>query len=586
VSLFDSLKPDDFAHVQTYLQTMHFPKDTRIVKQGSPGHGCYLVDKGKVRLEIDTAETDSNFVLGYLDPGMLLGEFSLIEEKPRSASAYADTDVVARWLATADFRTICDQHPKAGTVILTNLARELTQKIQIMNERVAGSISSEKTPNEVDDVVARAVAAQRAFEDWPEPQVDILLRDIAESIAEQAESLAVATVEETGYGVVAHKVAKIRFASLDVYKMLSGRSGSGIFKTDEPTKITEIASAMGVVLGLIPVTNPVPTMVFKALICLKARNALIMSPHNKAVKLSSQALEIIQDALCRHGAPVDLIQSIPAPTSRRKTSLFMLHKDVSFILATGGPSMVRAAYSSGTPAIGVGAGNAPAWICADADVEKVAKIVVDSKSFDNGVICGSENNLVVDASVRESFMEALLAQDATVLDSDEIERFSAFVFDAKTGHLKRDVVGKSAEVILHGAGIHREDRVRLVVVPVDQDKVCGPYGLEKLAPILSLFTVKGEAEGLALCKQILANQGSGHTAIVHTNNLDLATRFGLEMPVSRTLVNCPGSQGCIGLASGLTPSLTLGCGTYGGSSSTDNISYINLLNIKRIAHAL
>ncbi len=584
--LLRSLQPDELAIVQEYLETVHFPKGARIVKQGSPGHGCYLIDKGRIRLEIDIPETDSDAVLGYLEPGMLLGEFSLIDEEPRSASAYAHTDVTARWLATSDFNALCERHPRIGSAILTDFARDLTHKIRTMNERVAAYISSDKVPPAVDEMVARAVAAQKAFEDWPEDRVDALLRDVADAIAQRAEDLAQASVEETGLGVAADKVLKIRFASLDVYKMLANQPASGVLRTDEQAQVTEIASPMGVVLGLIPLTNPVPTLVFKTLICLKTRNSLILSCHRNALGVGNQAGEIIRGVLRRHGAPVDLVQWIRDRVGRRTTSMFMMHKDVSFILATGGPSMVKAAYSSGTPAIGVGPGNAPTWICSDADPESAAQIVIDSKSFDNGVICGSENNLVVDASVREAFIAALKTHGAAVLAADEISPFTTRVFDPQTGHLRREMIGQSARNILQKAGIRRDGAIRLIVVPVERDMLRGPYGLEKLAPILPLFTVNGQAEGFTLCREILAREGCGHTAIIHTRDPDLAKRFGLEMPVSRTLVNCPGSQGCIGLANGLIPSLTLGCGTFGGTSTTDNVNYTNLFNTKRIAQAL
>lgn len=583
LSLLDS---EECACVEQYLQPMHFPKDARIVKQGSPGHGCYLIEEGRVRLEIETSETDSDAVLGYLDPGMLLGEFSLLEDEPRSASAYAHTDVAARWLSTEDFRTLCQEHPKIGSTILIGLGQDLTHKIRTMNERVANYVTTEKVPRAIDELVARAVSAQKAFEDWPEDKVDSLLRDIADAIDASAETLAAATVQESGMGVVADKIQKIHFASRNVCEKLLARPGTGVLRTEVENKLVLVAKPMGVVLGLIPVTNPVPTMVFKSLICLKSRNALILSCHRKAAQVGDQACDIIQDALCRHGAPVDLIQTIPGPGSRTRTSMFMRHKDVSFILATGGPSMVRAAYSSGTPAIGVGAGNAPVLICADADLDAVAEKVISSKSFDNGVICGSENNLIVEQCVHDDFIDALKSHQAAVLDANEVARFTEHVIDPKTQRLNKDVVGQSAESILQQAGIKREGAIRLIIVPQNRSEVMGPFGAEKLAPILSLFTFEDEAEGFSICGQILHREGSGHTVIIHTNDEERARRFGIAMPASRILVNCPGSQGCIGMVNGLTPSLTLGCGTYGGTSTTDNVSYGHLLNIKRIAQLL
>jgi acyl-CoA reductase-like NAD-dependent aldehyde dehydrogenase len=350
--------------------------------------------------------------------------------------------------------------------------------------------------------------------------------------------------------------------------------------------VTEIASPMGVVFGMIPLTNPVSTFVFKTLICLKARNALIVSCHRDALGVGNRTGEIIQAVLQQHGASVDLVQWIRQRSSRRKTTMFMKHPGVAFILATGGPSMVKAAYSSGTPAIGVGSGNAPVWICADADLAAAAQMVVQSKAFDNGVICGSENNLVVEASVRAAFVEQLEACGGRLLTPQEKESCAQTIFDFDNHTVQRAFVGKSAQFIAQQAGLPYDGTLRLLVIPAAAEEMSGPYGHEKLAPVLSLFTAHGEAEGLEMCRAILAQEGSGHTAVVHTRSQALAEQFSLRMPVSRILVNTPGAQGCIGLGNGLTPSLTLGCGTYGRNSITDNVTYTHLLNIKRMALSL
>jgi acyl-CoA reductase-like NAD-dependent aldehyde dehydrogenase len=437
----------------------------------------------------------------------------------------------------------------------------------------------------VDEMMARAVVAQRAFETWTEAQVDALLQEIAATIDEHAEELARATVEETGMGVVEDKVRKIHFFSRGVYGTLAGQPGVGVVHRDEEKGVMEIATPMGVVLGLIPVTSPVIVLVFKVLICLKTRNALIASCHHSALGVGTRVGELIQEVLRRHGAPVDLVQCIRARTSRKLTALFMAHKDMAFILATGGPGMVKAAYSSGTPAIGVGKGNAPVWICGDADLEAAAEMVIGSKSFDNGILCGSENHLVVDRSVRQGFLSVLEANGAAVLTPEEVGRFTSQVIDPQTGHLRQDVIGQSAQCIARRAGIERDWPIRLLVVPVDQQEMGGPYGAETLAPILSLFTVDGQEEGLAVCKRLLAREGAGHTAIIHTHDPRLAERYGLEMPASRILVNTPGSAGCCGMKGGLTASAVLGCGTLGGGSTSDNVTYTHLRNIKRVAYA-
>jgi len=583
MSFLSALQGEELAIFEKYVLPAQFTRDSCIIYEGDPGDGCYIIDEGTIRLELKNVETDTDSVIGFLEPGMFLGEFSLLDGRPRSASAYAHTDVKARWFSKESYEEICLHHPRVGLNIATALGRNLTTKLREFNEKIAGYIFAGDIDKDTHEMLDRAAKAQESFEKWPEDRVDALLRNIAEAIAARAEELADATVAETDMGIATDKVIKIRFASLEVFKSISGNSAAGLLKTDPQSKVTEIASPVGVVLGLIPVTNPVPTIVFKTLITLKGRNALILSCHRSALGVGSQACDIIVDVLKRHRAPKDLVQTIRQRSSRQKTMMFMNHPGISLILATGGTSMVKAAYSSGTPAIGVGSGNAPVLICIDADLPTAAKAIIQSKSFDNGVICGSENNLVVVASICDDFIKMLEAHGAIILTADEKNRFTAQVFDSDNLGLKKSIVGKSAQIIADSAGIRRDEAVRLIVVPIRQDELQGSYGHEKLAPILSLHVVNDEAEGIQVCKQILINQGRGHTAVIYTQNQELMKQFGREMEASRILVNTPASQGCIGIGNGLTPSFTLGCGTFGGNSTTDNISYMHLLNIKRLA---
>jgi acetaldehyde dehydrogenase / alcohol dehydrogenase len=329
-------------------------------------------------------------------------------------------------------------------------------------------------------------------------------------------------------------------------------------------------------------TNPVATLVFKTLICLKARNALIVSHHPAAARVGAGAVGLIREVTTAHGAPADLLQSVER-ASRTTTAMYMRHPGVSLILATGGTAMVKAAYSSGTPAIGVGSGNVPALVCADADPAAAAGAVVESKAFDHGIICGSEDNLVVDDRVAAPFLEALERAGAAVCSPEETARVAGVAFDPGDGHLRREALGQSAEVIAATAGVRRGRPVRVLVLPAPLDQVDGPLGREKLAPLLSLFRVAGAGHGLEVCRRLLANQGAGHTAVIHTGDQALQQRFAEEIPASRILVNGPATLGCIGVGNGLTPSLTLGCGTFGGNSTTDNVTYTNLLNVKRLA---
>ncbi len=577
------LTEDELAIMQNYLIPKQFSAQECILKEGDPGDGCFIIDEGTVRLEVKNVETDSDGVIGFLDSGNFLGEFSLLDGKPRSATAYAHTTVNTRWFSNKSYEEICQLYPNIGLRIATALGQNLTTKLRQFNEKIAGYIFAGDIDKDTQELVDLALKAQQSFENWEEDRVDALLKDISQTIADKAEELAKATVTETDMGIVEDKITKIRFASLEVYKTIVGKSATGLINTDTERQVTEIASPVGVILGLIPVTNPIPTIIFKTLIALKGRNALILSCHRSALNVGNQACDIIRDVLAKHNAPINLIQSVRQRTSRQKTMMFMNHPQVSLILATGGTSMVKAAYSSGTPAIGVGSGNAPVLICSNADIEHAAKSVIQSKSFDNGVICGSENNLVVVSSVRDKFIKMLEENGAFLPNEEEKQILFSTVFDSENHTVRRSIVGKSAQYILDLAGIQCNRIIRLIVIPITQVELAGPMAHEKLTPVLSLFTANDEIEGIEICKQILNNQGRGHTAVIYTTDQELMRQFGREIEASRILVNSPSSQGCVGLGTGLLPSFTLGCGTFGGNSTTDNIGFKHLLNIKRLA---
>jgi acetaldehyde dehydrogenase/alcohol dehydrogenase len=571
----------DPALLAPYLERRGYARGEAIMAQGTGGTECYLITSGEVRLEVERPDFDSDGVIAHLGPGMLCGEFSLLDGQPRSASAYANTEVTALVLSEAALGRLCRDDPPTGLAVLRALGRDAAAKARETRSHLEEYVFAADIDPAVDAAVARAVAAQAVLAGWPEVRVEALLNAIAEAVAGQAEELAAATVAETGIGNVADKTFKNRFASLEVNRTLQGRPGIGP-RPPDGRGVTEIASPVGVVLGLIPMTNPVATLVFKTLICLKARNALIVSHHPAAARVGAATVELVGGVLDGHGAPADLLQSVER-ASRTTTAMFMRHPGVSLILATGGTAMVRAAYSSGTPAIGVGSGNVPALVCADADPVAAAAAVVESKSFDHGIICGSEDNLVVDAAVAGPFLAALEAAGAAVCTRDEAERVAAHAFDPGDGHLRREALGQAAEAIAAVAGVRRARPVRVLVLPAPLERADGPLGREKLAPLLSLFTVGGTEEGLEVCKALLARQGAGHTAVIHTADPALQQRFAEEVPASRVLVNGPAAHGCIGVGNGLTPSLTLGCGTFGGNSTTDNVTYTNLLNVKRLA---
>lgn len=581
MTLFDKLEATDRDTLESYLRPASFRSGDCLLREGEIGDGCYLIDEGEVRAEVFDRETDSESVLGYLGPGNFVGELALIDRQPRAGFAFAQTDVKARWFSRAGFEELCTVHPRVGLALSQALARDLTFGLRASLGRLAEYMFAGVADAATNELVDRAAAAQREFAPWPEARVDALLGAIAGELAGRARDLARACVDETGIGVVEDKVTKIRFGSLGVYAGLQGRPSVGTPQPVAQCRRTEIPASMGVVLGLIPLTNPVSTIAFKTLICLKARNALIYSCHHKALGVGNQTGAIIQDVLRAHGAPPDLVQWVRERTSRRKTGMLMHHKGVAFILATGGPSLVKAAYSSGTPTIGVGAGNAPVLVAADVDPAAVARTVIASKAFDNGVICASENNLVVEAAVEKPFVAALEGEGAAVLTAAEKARFVAQVWGDE-GALDKAALGKPAADLAARAGVERPHPIRLVVVPATADELRGPLGREKLAPIVSLFTVPNADEGVRLCQRILEGEGRGHTAVIHSRSRELIERFAREIDASRIIANMGSTQAAIGLGSSLAPSLTLGCGTFGGNSTTDNVTYTHLVNLKRL----
>lgn len=438
----------------------------------------------------------------------------------------------------------------------------------------------------VDGLVKHARAARLQIEEWSEERIDAILAALANAVCEQAYNLAVATVAETGMGNAADKMLKNSVASAGVYAQLSGQTGHGQIGFDRERQVAEIASPVGVVAGLIPATHPVATFIFKALIALKGRNAIILSPSQRARQVSEQVGRLIQRTLHEAGAPAGLVQWLGAGANRQTTAALMAHRHVGIVLATGGNDMVQAAYRSGKPAIGVGPGNAPALIAADADLRHAAHGVVLSKSFDNGLICGAENHLVVEAGARQPFVDELVRQGAALLTREEGERFRSVAVSPETQRFVPPVIGQDAETLAALARIERPYGIKLLVVPTESMNAGNYLAAEKLAPVVSLFTVTGTDDGLRVCRALLDIDGPGHTAVIHTRNASLVGRFASTIPVSRILVNSPATQGLMGLTTGLPPSLTLGCGTWGGTSTTNSVTYRDLLNIKRVAYYL
>src|SRR5215813_2180369 len=333
----DEFSAEDQRVVRDHMETVRFAAGECIFRQGSQGDGCFIVEQGEVRLEFaDETHVETKCVLAHVTQGSLLGELAVLDGRPRSAAAFAETDVVAQYLSSVAVDQICSRHPQVGVGLMRALGRDASLKLRRSNERLADFIAVDTPDPEVDAMVARAAEAQREFEDWPEERVDALLLALAQAGAHHAEALAHATVKETRIGNVADKAIKNRNASLCVYESLAGKPGRGIVAVDADRRVTEIASPAGVVFGIVPVTAPVATAIFKTLIALKARCALILSFHRACLGVGNMVCELMARVLAQHGAPADLMQWVRKRSGRTKTMRFMRHPGVSLILATGG----------------------------------------------------------------------------------------------------------------------------------------------------------------------------------------------------------------------------------------------------------
>jgi acetaldehyde dehydrogenase (acetylating) len=434
---------------------------------------------------------------------------------------------------------------------------------------------------------ARALA-RRAKQAWLElaefsqERVDAIVGAMAAAATEQAEPFARLAVEETGYGVVADKIQKNLFASQRVYSFIRPMRTVGVVARHDDTRVIEIAEPFGVVAAVVPSTNPTSTAIYKILIAIKARCAIVLSPHPSAVRCITRVAEVMKEAAVRAGAPEGAIGWMTTVTLEGTQEL-MKHRDVAVILATGGMGLVRAAYSAGKPAYGVGPGNAPAYIERTADVKTAVRNIITGKTFDNGVLCSSENSVVVDDAIADEVRRELVAQGGYFLSKAEADAV-AHVLVTPQRLPNPALVGKSAVYIAEKCGVTVPSGTRVLIAPLEGVGRDFPLSIEKLCPVLSFYVVKDWQEGCERCKQILRYGGMGHTMSIHSRNEQVIMEFGLKKPAFRIIVNSPTTHGSIGLTTGLDPAMTLGCGGYGGNITSDNISPRHLLNIKRLAY--
>lgn len=440
-----------------------------------------------------------------------------------------------------------------------------------------------QTVQEARNLARQAQKAEDVFCKFTNEQVDRILQNMVRVAEENAAKLARMAVEETGFGKVEDKIVKNQVASRDVYNYIKDMKTIGVIHEDTVNRITEIGEPVGVVLGIIPSTNPTSTVIYNAMIALKARNTIVFSPHPAALKCTIEAARLMAEAAETAGAPLGTISTIIHP-SMGATNELMHSEEVKMIIATGGSAMVKAAYSCGKPALGVGPGNGPSYIERTADVKKSVEDIMLSKTFDYGTICASEQSIVVEECNRTQVVEEFKRQGGYFMTKEETDKVCQLLF--KNGHaMNAKFVGRSPQVIADAAGITIPAGTRVLIG--EQDGVGNGYPLsyEKLTSVLGFYTVRDWQDACDLCIRLLKNCGLGHTMSIHTEDPEIVRRF-YEKPVFRIIVNTPATQGGTGISTGLAPAFTLGCGTWGGSATADNVTPQHLMNIKRVAYGI
>lgn len=443
---------------------------------------------------------------------------------------------------------------------------------------------------EVDDLVAKALVALDKYADFDQKKIDYIVGKASIEALSAHLTLAKMAVEETGRGLIEDKATKNIFACEHVTHHMINQRTVGIISESDVDGITEVAEPVGVVAGVTPVTNPTSTVIFKSLIALKTRCPIIFGFHPYAQQCSKEAARIVRDAAIAAGAPQNCIQWIEHP-SIEATGALMKHPGVATILATGGPGMVHAAYTSGKPALGVGAGNAPAYVDKDVDVVRAVNDLILSKHFDYGMICATEQGIIAHQDIYSALVAEMKRRKAYFVNAEEKAKLEQYMFgvtsypgkDAPEPKLNSVVPGKSPQWIAHQAGFSVPDDTTIIVAECAEVGTQEPLTLEKLSPVHALLKAKDKDQAFDMCEQML-QFGMGHTAAIHTNNKELVDEYGLRMPACRIIWNSPASLGGIGdIYNAIAPSLTLGCGSYGGNSVSGNVQAVNLINIKRIA---
>lgn len=425
--------------------------------------------------------------------------------------------------------------------------------------------------------------AQEILAHYDEQQIDRIICQMVKVAEENALKLAELAVQETGFGNVSDKKLKNNHASRALYAFIKDMKTVGIIKNDQQQKLLEVAEPMGLLMGIVPSTNPTSTVIYKAIIALKSRNGIVISPHPSALQASLLATKLMNDAAVAAGAPDHIISCISKP-SMAATNELMRREEIALIIATGGAAMVKSAYSVGKPALGVGPGNVPAYIERSADIPTAVANIIASKTFDYGTICASEQTVIVEKVIEAAVVSEFERQGGYFMTAEETSKVAKILFVKGYG-MNAKLVGRSPQVIAEAAGISIPEGTKVLLGRQEAVGPSDPLSYEKLTTVLGFYTVEDWQEACDLTIALLNNGGVGHSFAIHTENPEIVMKFS-EKPVFRILVNTGSTQGGVGISTGLSPAFTLGCGTWGGSATSDNVTPLHLINIKRVAYGI
>lgn len=450
----------------------------------------------------------------------------------------------------------------------------------VKNEVIQKEQSAEQY---IQTLIDRGNRAQQAFMSMDQEQIDEIVQAMALAGMDKHMHLAKLAVEETGRGVYEDKITKNMFATEYVYHSIKNEKTVGVIEDNDFDSFQKIAEPVGIIMGITPVTNPTSTTMFKALIAIKTRNPIIFGFHPSAQSCSAEAARVLLEAAVKHGAPADCIQWIEAP-SMDKTNVLMNHPDVALILATGGSAMVKAAYSCGKPALGVGPGNVPCFIEKTADIKQAVNDLILSKSFDNGMICASEQAVIIEEPIFEQVKKLMIANGCYFVNKEEAAKLTQGAMNVEKCAVNPAIVGQSAVKIAEMSGITVPAGTKILVAEIEGVGTKYPLSAEKLSPVLACYKVKNAEQGIQRAAEVVEFGGMGHSSAIHSHDDDVIARFANRLQTGRIIVNAPSTHGAIGdLYNTNLPSLTLGCGSYGRNSTASNVSAVNLINVKRVA---